>query len=457
MKRFFIGLSVIVAGGAIALVLMASRYESKIQPGTRVGIVEVGGLVPADAAKKLRVWWESEKVREVSLSVKSGRKAPLKSTVSKLGLRLDDQGSVAELPMDDFWVSTARSISQGETQSKQFEPKFVLDDSAAKRIDAYVKDSVGEPKPAKVSYKDGVIVRMPEVSGYSVDREAFLPAIKEGLKGDGTIQIPIQEAPKKLPDEELAKITDVVSEYTTSFPAGQVGRSANLRIASAKIDGVVLLPGEVFSFNQTVGQRTIEDGYKVAGIYRNGKHAKGLAGGICQVSGTLYNAVLLGNLKVKERRNHSMPVAYLPVGRDATVDYGSADLKFENNTDHPIALYSKYVKGKLTFGVLGKKVPGMQVKLITSGHRSWSKGVQYVVDRSLPAGKSKVIEKGSSGHSIDTYRVVLKNGVEIKREHLGHSKYVGGVRIVARGPSAAAPSAPAAPIGPPVATNPPPA
>src|SRR5688500_4067324 len=120
MKRFLIGLSVIAAGSAVALVLMASRYESKIRPGTRVGIVGVGALAAADAAKKLRVWWESEKVRQVSLSVKSGRKAPIKSTVSKLGLKLDDQGSVAELPMDDFWVSTARSIGQGEAQVKQF-------------------------------------------------------------------------------------------------------------------------------------------------------------------------------------------------------------------------------------------------------------------------------------------------------------------------------------------------
>lgn len=453
MKRFFVGFTFVAAGGAIALLLMASRYESKIRPGTRVGIVDVGGLVPADAAKKLRVWWESEKLREVSLTVKSGRKPPLKTTVSKLGVRLDDQGSVSELPMDDFWVSTARTLSQGEPISKKYEPKLKLDEAAAKRIDAYVKESVGDPKPATVSYKDGVIVRMPEVSGFSVDQESFLPAIIEGLRSDGNIQIPIQEAPKKIPDDVLATITDVISEYSTNFPRGQVSRNTNLRLASSKIDGKILMPGEVFSFNQTVGQRTIEDGYKLAGIYRNGKHDIGLAGGICQVSGTLYNAALLANLKIKERRNHSMPVAYLPVGRDATVDYGSADLKFINSTDHPIAIYSKFVTGRLTFGVLGKKEPGLQVKLATTDHKSWSRGVQYVVDKNLSPGKTKVVEKGSSGHSINVYRIVLKNGVEVAREFLGHSKYAGGVRIVARGPAAtAAPSVstdpPAVPIPP---------
>src|SRR5688500_16350932 len=103
MKRFLIGLSVIAAGSAVALVLMTSRYESKIRPGTRVGMVDVDGLTPADAAKKLRVGWESEKVRHVSRGDKCGRKGTIKALVSKDGLKLDDEGSVAELPMDDFW------------------------------------------------------------------------------------------------------------------------------------------------------------------------------------------------------------------------------------------------------------------------------------------------------------------------------------------------------------------
>jgi vancomycin resistance protein YoaR len=158
------------------------------------------------------------------------------------------------------------------------------------------------------------------------------------------------------------------------------------------------------------------------------------------VSGTLYNAVLLANLKVKHRENHSMPVAYLPVGRDATVDYGTKDLRFENSTDHPIAIYSSYVTGRLTFGVLGLKEPGLSVEIVTSGHKSWSRGIQYVTDKTLPPGKTKVVEKGASGHQIDTYRVVKKDGVEVKREYLGRSHYAGGVRIIARGPAAAVPT-----------------
>lgn len=435
MKRFLIGLGCVVASGAVGLVLMASRYESKIKPNTRVGIIDVGGLAPADAAKKLRVWWETERRREISMEAPNGRSKPMTAMLAKLGVRLDDMASVNNLPMDDFWGSAARSIGQSEGDRTEFEPKLTIDPKALDAVDAYVRQSIGEPRPARVKFVDGTVIREPEVSGYSLDREAMLPAIQEALKADAKVSLPVKEAEKTIPDEELAKIKEVVGEYSTRFPAGQASRNTNLRLASSRIDGTILMPGEVFSFNEVVGKRTVKDGYRIAGVYRNGRHDVALAGGICQVSGTLYNAVLLSNLKIKQRQNHSMPVAYLPVGRDATVDYGNIDLKFENSTDQPIAISSSFVTGKLTFRVLGTKDPTQSVKIVTQGHQSWSRGVKYVTDNSLPPGKTKIVEKGSSAHQVDTYRVVYKNGVEVSRENLGRSRYGGGVRIIARGPA----------------------
>ena len=453
MKRFLIGLGCVVASGAVGLVLMASRYESKIKPNTRVGIIDVGGLAPADAAKKLRVWWETERRRELSLEAPNGRSKPMSVMVAKLGVRLDDMASVSSLPMDDFWGSAARSIGQAEGERAEFEPKLTIDTKALDAVDGYVRDSIGEPRAARVKFVDGAVIREPEVSGYSLDRDAMLPAIQEALKADGKVTLPIKEAEKSISDEELAKIKEVVGEYSTRFPAGQASRNTNLRLASSRIDGTILMPGEVFSFNDVVGKRTVKDGYRIAGVYRNGRHDVALAGGICQVSGTLYNAVLLSNLKIKQRQNHSMPVAYLPVGRDATVDYGTIDLKFENNTDQPIAISSTFVTGKLTFRVLGTKDPTQTVKIVTQGHQSWSRGIKYVTDNSLPPGKTKVVEKGSSAHQVDTYRVVYKNGVEVSRENLGRSRYGGGVRIVARGPAAAGAPAPSEGSGPETASG----
>jgi vancomycin resistance protein YoaR len=305
-------------------------------------------------------------------------------------------------------------------------------------LEQHVASSIGGKRPARVRLIDGSIVREAEVSGYGVDRSRLGTSLVLALSRGGVLEVPLMEAPKRLPDSELAKINDVVSEYSTSFPRSQTSRNANLRLASERLDGVVLMPGEVFSFNETVGERTVRDGFRLAGVYRNGRHDVGIGGGICQVSGTLYNAILLSNAKIVQRRNHSMPVPYLSVGRDATVDWGKIDLQFQNSFDHPIAISSSFEPGKLTFRILGQKDPTLSVKIVTADHRSWGRGVKYVHDGSLQPGKSKVIEKGSSGHSVLTYRVVLKNGVEVSRELLGRSQYPGGVRIVARNEKAMA-------------------
>jgi vancomycin resistance protein YoaR len=185
------------------------------------------------------------------------------------------------------------------------------------------------------------------------------------------------------------------------------------------------------SFNGLVGRRTPQAGYRIAGVYVNGRHEVDFGGGICQVSSTLYNAALLANLKIAKRSNHSMPVPYVPLGRDATVDYDSGtDLLIENNSDGPIAVDAEYLPGKLTFRVLGQKVPGQSVKIVQGPRRSWGNGTRVVRDPRLPAGRTVVQESGSAGHALRVTRIVLRDGVEVARESLGVSHYPGGDRIV---------------------------
>ncbi|HRK22681.1 MAG TPA: hypothetical protein PLX06_12770, partial [Fimbriimonadaceae bacterium] len=165
MKRVLIGVGCVAATAGVSLTLMASRYEQKIRPNTRVGMVDVGGLVPADAAKKLRLWWETERRREVTLAVANGKKPPMREMLTRLGLRLDDQASVAELPLDDFWDSAARTISAGDAEKSNFEPKFTFDEKSMARLDSYVKESVGDPRGARVTWAAGRVKIEPEVSG----------------------------------------------------------------------------------------------------------------------------------------------------------------------------------------------------------------------------------------------------------------------------------------------------
>jgi len=154
--------------------------------------------------------------------------------------------------------------------------------------------------------------------------------------------------------------------------------------------------------------------------------------------------VALANLEIVNRVNHSMPVPYVPVGRDATVDYDKIDFKFRNNYDAPIAISSEIVGGKITFYVLGSEKLDVEVKMITTDHLSWGNKTQYVSDGSLPAGRTKVIEKGSIGRKCTTWKIVEKDGVEISREKMFDSIYRASPRIVARG-TRSAPKKSAAP------------
>jgi vancomycin resistance protein YoaR len=216
-----------------------------------------------------------------------------------------------------------------------------------------------------------------------------------------------------------------------------------------------LLPGEQFSFNGTVGRRTLKAGFKLAGVYKNGQHDTGLGGGICQVSTTLYNSALLADLPIRRRSNHSLPVPYVPLGQDATVDYGNLDLVFENSYPTPIAISSYYEPGRLTFRVLGQKQPGLSVKITRSRMEAHAAEVEHVRDPTLPAGVKRVVKPGSTYRRVATFRLVYMNGKLVKKEPLGHSIYGGMPRVVAVGTRLASPAGSpsvGAPVVPTVAT-----
>jgi len=412
---------------------MAFKFEPRIVPNTVVGIVPVGGLTKPEAARKLRIWWESVKGSSLLLSSRLLNGKTLSYKFSELGIRLDDEASVEPLPMDDMWERAKAAVSSESPETKRFEVVLRMRDDALPRLREEIENLVGGRRPARVFYDKGQFLRVPEVAGVTLDEEAFKKLIPEAVTSGQPIEIPLVESEKKVPDDQLDLITEVVSEFSTRFPVRQTSRNANLKAASAKINGIVLAPGERFSFNEAVGRRTLKNGFKIAGVYKNGRHDLGVGGGICQVSSTLYNAALFANLKIVRRQNHSMPVAYLPVGRDATVDYGAIDLVFENSYDTPIAINSVFAPGRLTFRILGKKDPSLSIKIHNEGHQSWNPGAKTIVDKTLPAGKRKVVEKGSLGHSVKTYRLVYRDGKMVKKEYLGRSHYKGGVRITAIG------------------------
>ena len=194
---------------------------------------------------------------------------------------------------------------------------------------------------------------------------------------------------------------DMLSTYSTRYSTSDRDRTTNLQLAASKINGTVLMPGETFSYNQVVGERTIAAGYKEAPIYVEGEVVDGLGGGICQITSTLYNAVLYANLEIVERSNHQFVPSYVKASRDATVVYGSIDFKFKNNRDYPIKLVCSVSGGIAKFDIYGLRTDNEYEVEISS----------YVT--------------GSTANSTysEAYRILKQNGQVISTELLSKDVY----------------------------------
>jgi vancomycin resistance protein YoaR len=437
MARYFIvGGAVLLVCGMACVGYQAITFEPKIVPGAQVGNVRVGGLSRDEAARQVRVWWESERVRKIQLTNPLIPTGLPSMDASALGVVVDDTASVADLPLENYGQSVLDKVKKSSSEDPPSQAiifKTVrVDYSSLSRL---VRQLSPAPKPASVRFEGGSIVTKKESTSYRLDTARLAQAAMQAVeKGAKELEIPIEEAPKHVPDAALNDIQDVVSSYTTEFSSSNVPRSTNIRLASRKLNGIVLMPGDVVSFNQTVGERTVEGGYQVAGVLKDGKHDTGLGGGICQVSGTLYNALILADLKIVHRENHSIPVPYIAVGRDATVDYGDLDLVFKNNTDKAIAVCSDWSPGSLTFRILGTKDANRTVRIETDHYRTWDNGEETRVDPTLPPGAKNIDNPGAMGRSIDTYRLVYESGKLVSRELLSHSYYSGAKRVVIVGP-----------------------
>ena len=228
---------------------------------------------------------------------------------------------------------------------------------------------------------------------------------------------------------------DQLSKFSTSFSSSNYSRSTNISLAAQKLNGVVIMPGETFSYNQTVGQRTKAAGFKEAPAYLNGQVVQEVGGGICQVSSTLYNAVLYSNLEIVERYNHGFKPSYVKPGLDATVSWGGPDFKFKNNRNYPIRIKTDTSGKVLKIYIYGLKTDNdYTVKLDAQYVSNVPYKTIYQKDSSLASGESKVIQNGSNGCKTATYKYLYdSNGTLVSSECISRDTYNPHNQIVAVG------------------------
>ena len=263
----------------------------------------------------------------------------------------------------------------------------------------------------------------PEKEGIDFDVEAAKVVLGEP-KEEYQIPLIITQPTKTVKDLGTEAFPDKLSTFSTKYLASNVNRTTNLRLAAEKINGTILMPNEEFSYNQTVGERTIQAGYKNAAIYSNGEVVDGLGGGICQISSTLYDAVVMANLNVTTRRNHQFVTSYVDAGKDATVVWGSQDFKFVNTRNYPIRIEVTVSGGVATITIWGvKEEVEYDIRIETKRVATIAYTTQYIQDPSLPAGTEVVKQAGSNGRKVEAYKVVRLNGQVVSTTLLSKDTY----------------------------------
>lgn len=250
------------------------------------------------------------------------------------------------------------------------------------------------------------------VDGRTPDRAALLDALRriDPAKQRQSIPVPFVSDPAAVTRESLAKSHALLAAYTTSFASKTLrkeNRVHNIRLAAERIHGTVVAPGEVFSMNRAIGDRTKANGYRLAGAITNGMSVTEYGGGVCQVSTTLFNAVLMADLAVEERYHHSWPMEYAPVGRDATIATGMKDFRFRNTSDAPVTIVASVDEEAMTVTVrlYGQHSDAFAYIEVVSEQlgRLPGKEAEWILDESLPPGTKQVERQARRGRTSVTY------------------------------------------------------
>jgi len=318
--------------------------SNTISEGIYIGNINVSGKTAGEAKQDVEAYIEELKGQTVTFQVMDGNQ--VEAAVGDLGLKWANQDAVQDaiaLGKKGNIIQRYKALQDLRHENKVFELAYDFDKEAIRKILAeQCMEYNTEAKDAVLTRTNGVFSVTPGQSGYVIDEEASVDQIYEYLMNEWDFQDVSVEVVAKVQEprgteEELLQVKDVLGTFTTSYSTSGSSRSANVSNGCNLIAGATLYPGDEFSTYEAVSPFSVDNGYFMAGSYMNGQVVDSLGGGICQVSTTLYNAVLLSELEVTERHNHSMIVTYVDPSADAAIaESAGKDFKFINNTEHPI-------------------------------------------------------------------------------------------------------------------------
>lgn len=247
------------------------------------------------------------------------------------------------------------------------------------------------------------------------------------------VVVPMREAVPEITLDLLKPqgIDRKIAEYSTTSPGSAAGRIHNIRVTAGTIHDKLLAPGERFDYGTIIRETEKKYGYQEAPVIYNGKLVPGIGGGICQVSTTLYNAVLRAGLKVNERRNHTLPISYAPLGQDATFANGYINFVFTNSSDHYLLIRTETDESRVTVKLFGRLPENVTYEVESHVVQTLEPPVKFVHNPTLPIGTQTVLQQGKPGFVVETYRIRKENGAEVGKEKLSKDTYQPQTSLVA--------------------------
>ncbi len=441
MKRKSIIIGAIVAAVLVIAGIIAGVFShmSKVTSkesyftGVQVEGIELGGLLKEEAQAKLDEYWNQ--LIQTEIEIATGEHTE-KITLKELGISYQNQEVLTEafaLGREGSLIQNYLDVKNLEKSPKNFEMEFTFDEETLMNA-LKEKTSSYENKMQNASLKrqNGSFVITPEKDGVVFNYEESAKLITDKVASDWAdrasfgIEMVTQVEKAQYTKEMMEKVTDKIGTFSTSYSSSAAGRKKNVKAGASFINGNVIYPGETFSVHDVVTPFTFDRGYAMAGSYLNGETVESMGGGICQVSTTLYNAVLRAELEIVERHEHSMTVGYVQLSADAAIAGTYKDFKFKNNTDTPIYIEGIANGSTLTFTIWGDETRPSNRTISFVNEVISTKPIEEVEEKdpTLEEGVRKVISKGHVGYKTKLWKIVKVNGQQTDKILVNSSSYM---------------------------------
>ena len=393
--------------------------------------VDVSGMDAKEANKALEDLAAEYKGQTIKLVAE---KSEAEVTLEELGFQIKEVDKLVEKAVSygkkgSVW-KRYQDIKELREKAVRLKASYSIEQEAVEKVISEKFSTLeGAAVNASLKRENGQFVITEGKAGVKVDTEASIQNMKEHFgkdwefQGAETITLVTTVDEPDVTKEQLQQVKDVLGTYSTTFKANN-NRGKNIANATSRINGTVLMPGEVMSASDSMGSRNAANGYLEAGSYLNGETVESYGGGVCQVSTTLYNAVILSELEIVERSSHSMIVDYVKPSMDAAISEGVLDLKIKNNTEAPIYIEGYTNGGTLTFTVYGKEYrpASRKVAYISETLSSTDPGKKFVATADA-VGTYKKAVSAHMGIKAKLWKVVTENGTEVSREQFNKSSY----------------------------------